>query len=140
MPIRDCKIQGLNGDPRCIALPIKITNPTNNRSFKTYGIIDTGATECYVPAGIATILGYDLTSGSIGHVHTGNGQTNSYKHRMTITIHHPENPENVIFHTLENIEIDCMPDLHVVLLGVSGFLTEFTLKVDFRNGTFSLMR
>ena len=59
MPLKDCPFSKLSEAdiPRPI-LPIKIINPHTGLSYATFGIIDTGADESAVPAGIASILGH----------------------------------------------------------------------------------
>ena len=43
-------------------LPIRIVNSHDpSKFYSTYGIIDTGADECAIPAAIAPILGHDLS-------------------------------------------------------------------------------
>ncbi len=44
-------------------LPIKIHNPSTGKSFQTWGLIDTGADESAMPAGLAEPLGHELLAG-----------------------------------------------------------------------------
>lgn len=75
MPIRDCFIFSFSGNKTTVILPIKIINPQSGKSYKTFGLIDTGATECAIPAVIANLLGHDLTKGKPKEINTGNGLT-----------------------------------------------------------------
>jgi hypothetical protein len=59
------------------ALPINIVNPHTKLHYKTYGIIDTGADDCAIPAFIAKIIGHNLTDGKSIQVGTGNGVTSA---------------------------------------------------------------
>ena len=43
-------------------LEIKIINPYNKKYIRTYGVIDTGADECAIPAWVANRLGHNLTT------------------------------------------------------------------------------
>jgi hypothetical protein len=138
MPIRNCPIPRYPEIDPCLGLPIKIINPTTNRFIKTFGIVDTGASECAIPSFIAELLGYDVNSGEMRIINTGNGQAHAYRHTISMTIHHPIDPENNIIFTINNILIDCMPNLNMVLLGVNGFLSNFVLKIDYPNRIFSI--
>jgi hypothetical protein len=139
MPIRNCRISSFTGVPGLISLPISITNPANKKSIKINGIIDTGASECFVPAKLSVLLGFDYLKVRPSNVSTGNGQCVSYKHNMNITIYHPEDPDKEIFRTLQNVVINFMPSVPVLLLGVNGFLSEFALQIDYKNGVYSLI-
>ena len=143
MPIKDCYIKKLNGSETSIFLPIKLKNSHTGLTLKTWGLLDTGATDCAVPAKIAAMLGHNLTEGEEKKISTGNGTAKAYRHAMTISIFHPESPDKAdekAIHIIENVLIDCMPDLPVVLLGVSNFLSEFELVINYPKKKFSLIR
>lgn len=138
MPIRDCPFTHCgNGIYRPI-LPIIITNPHTGRSLQTFGIIDTGADECAVPAGIAPILGHNLHSGSIKSINTGNGVTLAYSHATKFEILHPATSEHL--YTITNTPVDFMPNLNVVLLGVKTFLSSFELNINYPQKSFSIIK
>ena len=44
-------------------LPVTIHNPHTKLSIKVYGLIDTGADECAIPAEYAPLLGHNLQAG-----------------------------------------------------------------------------
>lgn len=140
MPIRNCPIPTFNGDKSAIFLPLKILNPHTNRFIKTLGLIDTGASECAIPAQLAVMLGHDLTKGTPNQISTGNGDASAYRHTSSIIIYHPQNPDTQIIYTLDNVLIDCMPNLPIVLLGVNGFLSNFILNIDYPQKMFSLYK
>jgi hypothetical protein len=119
---------GGNGIPRPI-LPITISNPHTNKSLKAYGIIDTGADECALPAGFAPILGHNLQKGTPKHINTGNGVTIAYAHTISI--------KTLDFQS-DDIMIDFLPNLSVPLLGVKSFLGNFILTINYLKQTFSL--
>lgn len=110
-------------------LPITVINPHTNKKIKLYGLIDTGADECALPAPYAVLLGHNLQLGYPKEINTGNGKTLAYSHTLRIEI-----PNFIIQDTL----IDFMPNLNVPLLGVKSFLTNFVLTIDYPNLTFSL--
>ena len=54
-------------------LPLTIKNPHTNQVINVYGLIDTGADECAIPAYYASMIGHSLQAGTEKfHVHTGN--------------------------------------------------------------------
>lgn len=110
-------------------LPIVIINPHTSKRLPTYGLIDTGADECALPASFADILGHDLQKGTPKDISTGNGITIAYAHTVSMEIND--------FHT-ENVLIDFMPNLSVPLLGVRSFLSKFILTINYKKQSFSL--
>lgn len=110
-------------------LPITVINPHANKKIKLYGLIDTGADECALPAQYAILLGHNLQAGSPKEINTGNGKTLAYSHTIRIEV-----PNFTVQDTL----IDFMPNLNVPLLGVKSFLSNFILSVDYPNLSFSL--
>ena len=110
-------------------LPVIITNPKTNQKVKVYGLIDTGADECALPASFAVLLGHDLQVGYSKEVGTGNGRTVAYSHTVIIKM------EDFI---TRDVLIDFMPNLHIPLLGVKSFLSNFLLTIDYPGQKFSL--
>lgn len=137
MPIRNCPLTRIYEEslPRLI-LPIRIINPHTDKHYKTRGIIDTGADECSIPAGIAKILGHNLKAGNINMAGTAAGDCLTYSHTTTIEILHPDTDE--VIYKMENVLIDYMPKLQEVLLGVTGFLEKFILEINYPKQIFSL--
>ncbi len=89
MPISDCPFTLCNGDIYRPILPIRIVNPHAGSSYRTYGLVDTGADECAIPAGYAPVLGHNLQAGQTKTINTGNGQTIAYAHTTKFEIFHP---------------------------------------------------
>ncbi|MEE8360052.1 MAG: retropepsin-like aspartic protease [Candidatus Omnitrophota bacterium] len=112
-------------------LPIVINNPHTGKEVPVYGLIDTGADECAIPAGYAPLLGHDLLKGEQTVIKTGNGETIAYKHTLCLKF------DDVV---VGNVLIDFMPNLPVVLLGVANFLSHFILTVDYQKSEFSLKK
>ncbi|MFH1173059.1 MAG: retropepsin-like aspartic protease [bacterium] len=110
-------------------LPATVINPHTNKKIKVYGLIDTGADECALPAPYAVLLGHNLQSGYPKEINTGNGKTLAYSHTVRIEI-----PDFTVQDTL----IDFMPNLNVPLLGVKSFLSNFILAIDYPGLNFSL--
>ncbi len=111
MPIKDCPFTIFDGISRPI-LPVRIINPHSRKSYKTYGIIDTGADDCAIPAAYAVLLDHRLDAGSKKTVLTGNDSTLAYAHTKRFEIFHPETAE--LLYTTEDTPIDFMPNLRRV--------------------------
>ena len=111
-------------------LPITIINRENQKEINVFALIDTGAVECALPATFALPLGHNLQSGCQKRISTGNGITIAYSHTVCI---------NVFNFLTENVLIDFMPNLHIPLLGVKSFLSNFILKIDYPKKTFSII-
>lgn len=122
-------------------LPIIIKNPENGKYLHVWGLIDTGADRCSVPATYASLLGHDLTQGKKIEIGTGNGTTNAYEHTSEIAICGIGSNKNIeynnIIHTIR-AAVDYMPNLNTVLLGVKQFLGNFTLKIEYPKKRFSI--
>lgn len=110
-------------------LPVTIKNPQTRKSIKVFGLIDTGAEECALPALYAARLGHNLQAGREKEINTGNGVTIAYSHTVSI--------KAFTFSTRETL-IDFMPNLYVPLLGVKSFLSNFILTIDYPRQLFSL--
>lgn len=137
MPLQDCPFLRLSKDDISRPLlPINIINPHTGLSYATFGIIDTGADECAIPAGIASILGHNLQAGSTKIVGTGNGETIAFAHTTKFEIYDPLSFK--LAYTIQDTPIDFMPNLHVVLLGVNSFLSKFVLNIDYPSKVFSV--
>lgn len=137
MLLKNCPFSKLTkeGIPRPI-LPIKIINPHTGRAYATFGIIDTGADECAIPAGIAPILGHNLQAGATKTIGTGNGETIAFVHTTKFEIYHPLSFK--LAYIIRDTPIDFMPNLDVVLLGVNSFLSKCVLNVDYPRKVFSV--
>lgn len=110
-------------------LPLIVRNPHTNQSINVYGLIDTGADECAIPAHYAPMIGHNLQAGVQKSINTGNGVTSAYAHMLCFETQGIK---------VENVLIDFMPNLNVVLLGVKSFLSNFIPTVDYKKSVFSL--
>jgi len=136
MPIRDCPFSYFGSGISRPILPVRIVNPHTGKSYRTHGIVDTGADECAIPASIAQILGHDLFAGQTKYIRTGNGVTAAYPHSTKFEIFHPASGE--LLYTVDDTPVDFMPNLHVVLLGANNFLNRFVLTIDYPRQSFSI--
>ncbi len=116
-------------------LPVKIHNPHTGNSFITWGIVDTGADECAIPATLANELGHTLEKGSQKRVSTGAGPNTAFAHTTKIDI---LSLQEAVLYSIEETPVDFMPNLHCVLLGVRNFLNHFILTIDYPNQKFSI--
>lgn len=110
-------------------LPITIINQEKNKEINVYALIDTGADECALPASLAPILGHNLKSGHKKKINTGNGLTTAYSHSIRI---------KVFDFITDEVLIDFMPNLHIPLLGVKSFLSNFVLTINYKDNSFTL--
>ena len=110
-------------------LPITLKNPHTGKEFGTFGLIDTGADECAVPATFAPLLGHNLQAVQPKEINTGNGVTSAYPHTLCIVTRDFE---------IKDVLIDFMPNLKAVLLGTKSFLSKFEVIVNYNKLTFSL--
>ena len=94
-------------------LAVTIINPHADKNIKLYGLIDTGADECALPAKYAVLLGHNLQAGYPKEINTGNGKTLAYSHTVNIQVQG---------YKINEVLIDFMPNLYVPLLGVKSFL------------------
>jgi hypothetical protein len=117
-------------------LAVRIINPHTGLGFPTYGMIDTGADECAIPAVFAPLLGHDLLKGTSKRIQTGNGETVAYSHTTAVEIIDPR--DNAVVYRIDDTPVDFMPNLHVVLLGVRNFLGRFVLTIDYPKRVFSI--
>jgi hypothetical protein len=137
MPIIDHPFMSFDGHIYRPYLKIRIINSHTGKDLKTYGIVDTGADECAIPASFAPILGHELQAGVTKQIMTGNGSTIAYSHTTQFEIFHPESDQ--VLYAMPETPIDFMPNLHVVLLGVNSFLNKFVLKIDYPKKDFSII-
>ena len=114
-----------------LPIVIEIPHTVPPKIIRTYGLIDTGADECAIPAGYASLLGHNLQAGIQKIINTGNGPSIAYSHTLCIDVQGLRS---------DNVLIDFMPNLSVILLGVKNFLEKFVLTVDYPNNAFSLRK
>ena len=60
-----------------------------------------------------------------------------YAHTTSIEIMDIHNPRRTLY-AINNTPIDFMPNLHVILLGVNNFLSNFVLTIDYLQKRFSI--
>ncbi|HLD50059.1 MAG TPA: retropepsin-like aspartic protease [bacterium] len=112
-------------------VPLTIVNPGSRKQVDIYGLVDTGADECALPATYASLLGFDLQQGVPKNINTGNGVTCAYAHTVQIKIEGLKT---------RKILIDFLPNLQVPLLGMKNFLANFILTIDYPQSKFSLQK
>ncbi|HCE46336.1 MAG TPA: hypothetical protein DET40_22550 [Lentisphaeria bacterium] len=126
-------------------LPIVIRNRKTGDSIFAWGLIDTGADSCAIPAKYAGILGHRLKAGAKINIGTGNGSTCAYVHTTEIDIlnvdaHGNVEPDIDKSFSIPETKIHYMPKLDTILLGVNNFLSNFILTVDYPGKSFSLSK
>ena len=135
MPLNHCPFTAYDGVHRP-TLQIRIINPHTGISQRAYGLIDTGADECAVPAFYATLLGHDLKAGIPKTIYTGNGETVAFAHTTKFEIFNPFTGK--VAYTVPDTPIDFLENLNVILLGVNSFLSKFILRIDYPRKLFSI--
>ncbi len=135
MPIDKCPFVRTNDILRPY-LGVNIINPHTGKSLYTYGLVDTGADECAIPARYARLLGHKLRAGDETEVGTGKGKNIAYAHITAFEIYHPVSGKHL--YDIKKAPIDFLPKLEIVLLGVKSFLGKFVLKIDYPKKTFSI--
>ncbi len=138
MPIRDEALRKVSGLYYHAFVPITITNPANDKFIHTYGMLDTGASCCNIPAAMARRLGHNVEKGKENITLGAGGDTVGYLHTAKIEMMHPTTFK--CFHTISACLIDCPVGLPHVLLGVSAFMADYKLIMDYPKGKFSLMK
>ncbi|MFA5203891.1 MAG: retropepsin-like aspartic protease [Lentisphaeria bacterium] len=117
-------------------LPVRITNPHTGKCCDAYGLIDTGADACFIPGWLAKQLGHDLAKGiNPAKIMTGNGEAMAAEHTMRLEA--KDGSGETVF-VVENALIQVMPNLNIILLGVSMFLESLVLTVNYPKQTFSI--
>jgi len=118
-------------------LPVRIINPDTGLFLALWGMIDTGADECSIPADLAQILGHNLSAGVAKQINTAGGVSTAYAHTTCIEVLSINDHSQVVY-SIPDTPIDFCPGLQVVLLGVRNFMEHFKLTIDYPNQRFSL--
>jgi len=127
------------GHPPRPLLPIRIVNPETNRGVRAWGLIDTGADECSIPARLAAKLGHNLRAGTAKTIGTAGGDATAFAHTTRIELFSIRDHETVVY-TISDTPVDFCPGLDVILLGVKNFLSNFMLIIDYPKQCFSIKR
>lgn len=117
-------------------LAIRLINSHTGLFIDTFGLVDTGADNCAVPAFFAEELGHTLKKGLPKTVRTAGGLTTAYSHRTQVEIYDIRTKKCV--YAIKETSIDFMPNLHCVLLGVKDFLAQFELHINYPKFIFSI--
>lgn len=136
MPIRNFPFRSiLPGEPLKPYLPIRIVNPKSGESMIWWGLVDTGADSCAIPADMAGDLSHILKKGKPVSGYSASGESDGYIHTTNIEI--LDYDGNVVYEE-HTAEVEYTVGLPTVLLGVKGFLDSFVLTVDYKNQCFSI--
>lgn len=121
------------GEPPRPMLLVRVSNPATGLFVDAWGVVDTGADDCALPAVYARLLGHRLKAGTRRLISTGNGDTWAYAHTTRIDIFCPPPGSHLLGHpyTIADAPIDFMPNLGCVLLGTRSFLSRFVLTLNY---------
>lgn len=97
------------GEPPRPMLPVRISNPATGLFLDAWGVVDTGADDCAVPA----LWAYAHTT------------------RIDIFRAPPGSKAAGPVYTIADAPIDFLPNLGCVLLGTKSFLSRFILTIDY---------
>ncbi|MEP9412640.1 MAG: hypothetical protein HRF42_14845 [Candidatus Brocadia sp.] len=117
-------------------LPLRIINPHTDKSYKTFGLITTGADECVIPAFIAKALGYRLHTLTHKPAITGSGKAVVYGNTTKLEIYHPISGK--LLYTIPDTPADFLHNLPIVLLGINNLLSRFILTINYPKKFFSI--
>lgn len=145
MPVRDYPFQVSPDIPiPSPVLPIKIINPDNGKSYKTWGLIDTGAFQTAIPGYIAQAIGHNIDSVKPTDGCGADGILSIYKHSCSIEIFKMDSrgivDTKTIIYKISRRRIGVIKGLPFVLLGVKEFLKKFVLTVDYPQQQFSIKK
>ncbi|MBM4035083.1 MAG: hypothetical protein FJ291_25345 [Planctomycetes bacterium] len=132
----------LPGDPPRPMLQVRIINPASGLAVAAWGLVDTGADDCALPASYAPLLGHNLQAGLRRTVGTGNGDTDAYAHTTRIEVFAVplgRRTGRPVF-TIPDTLIDFLPNLPCVLLGVSSFLSDTILRINYPKQYFTVRK
>lgn len=119
-------------------LPLLIRNPRTGAQIATVGLVDTGADSSLFPAALATRLGHDLRGRKVKTTLTaGIEQKNiiTYRHAFQLALLSPD-MRRIVWK--RRMEIDCVESNPPMLLGVTDFLCQFKLTIDYHREIMTL--
>lgn len=119
-------------------LPVKVINPQTGQFLLLWGLIDTGADECALPAAYAHKLGHDLASVKPRKIGSASGAGEAFPHTTRIEVLDVKGDK--VVYTIPETPIDFVVGLGPALLGVKKFLNHFVLTVDYPGKVFSLQK
>ncbi len=103
-------------------------------------LIDSGASQCCLPAGYAGTLGLDLTSGTKKTMGTAGGKVDGYVHDCGMQVWNTREylkDNKVAVHVVTATRVCFIPGLQEPLLGVS-FFNGHILTIDYKHRLFSI--
>jgi hypothetical protein len=127
-------------------LPIEISTPAHTVIPPQYafGLVDTGAAVCSIPAEFAPLLNHNLRRVKATAIQGAGSVAQGFPHTVRIRalamkLNGRVNYAETVFDT-GAIPVHFVPGLPCVLIGVKDFLEHFVLTVDYPQQTFSLTR
>ena len=147
MPIVDYPMRRIPSDVNFTPyLTCQFINPSTKQGQEDMALVDTGASFCTVSAEFARELGYNVSKGIFGTTGTANKDVKHWEHNFTIRIFAMRstgpntifvNKKDVVL-TLENILVRVLDSDTPTLLGVKGFLENYTLTANYPRRLFSI--
>ena len=127
-------------------MPIEISTPAHIALPPQYafGLADTGAAVCSIPAEFAPLLNHNLRRVKAASIQGAGSIVQGFPHTVRLRalamgLNGKVNYAATVFDT-SAIPVHFVPGLPCVLIGVKDFLEYFVLTVDYTRQTFSLTR
>jgi predicted aspartyl protease len=117
-----------------VHLPVIISNPDTGLYLPVLGLVDTGADCCVISRSLCERLGHEF-DGKLVKISTTagiGGETLAYQHTFEIDLFNEPLSESIW--QSGSVPVDCIDGLNddvPVLLGVRGFLENFSITVDY---------
>ena len=117
-----------------------IVSTSNNREFRTFGLVDSGADISFTPRSIANVLGLDLDAASIKTTQSVSGEFKTYRTTMYLEIIHEKQKVEVGIVTVAVPQEDkLVGDLEkYILIGRRGLFDKYKITFDEANKTISM--
>ena len=117
-----------------VHLPVIISNSDTGRYLPVLGLVDTGADCCVISRSLCEKLGHEF-DGTLVKINTTSGiggETLAYQHTFEIDLFNEPLSESIW--QSGTVLVDCINGLNddvPVLLGVRGFLENFSITIDY---------
>lgn len=121
-------------------IPIRISNPTANKSINAFALIDTGADNCVFPQTIAERTEHNLKGdGVLNYISQGVGEhsVTVYQHTFIIELYAP-NKKNIVWRSEQEL-IGCLDHDNIPpLLGFNDFVAQFKISFNYSTKTLTI--
>lgn len=147
MPIVDYPMRRVFSDESFTPyLTCRFINPDTGAEQEDLALVDTGASYCTVSSEFAQDLGYNIKKGKRGTTSTASEDVDHWEHKFTIRIYamRTTGPNTIVIDkedavlVLTDIPVRVLDCDAPTLLGVKGFLENYTLTANYPGKLFSI--